>query len=96
MPAHGGELDGGRRRDDVVRTLQATAVFAELTVLENALVGARRGARHGGAGRTLLATPQARAEDGGAADRARRALATVGLGELADVPADELSDGSGC
>ena len=58
----------GGRRDDVVGTLQATSVFPELTVLENALVGAHRGARHRGVGRTLLATP---AGSGGGPRRGR-------------------------
>jgi branched-chain amino acid transport system ATP-binding protein/branched-chain amino acid transport system permease protein len=80
----------GGRRDDVVGTLQATSVFPELTVLENAVVGAHRGARHRGVGRTLLATPQAREEARGAEGRAQRALETVGLGDLAGVLAHEL------
>jgi ABC-type branched-subunit amino acid transport system ATPase component len=80
----------GGRRDDVVGTLQATSLFPELTVLENALVGAHRGARHRGVGRTLLATPQAREEARAAEGRAQRALETVGLGDVADVLAHEL------
>jgi branched-chain amino acid transport system permease protein len=80
----------GGRRDDVVGTLQATSVFPELTVRENTLVGAHRGARHRGVGRTLLATPQAREEARGAEGRAQRALETVGLGDLAGVLAYEL------
>ena len=80
----------GGRRDDVVGTLQATSVFPELTVLENALVGAHRGARHRGVGRTLFATPQAREEARAAEGRAKQALETVGLGDLADVLAHEL------
>ena len=59
-------------------------------MLENALVGAHRGARHRGVGRTLLATPQARAEAHYAEARAERALDTVGLGDAADVLAHEL------
>ncbi len=83
----------GGRQDDVVGTLQATSVFPELTVLESALVGAHRGARHRGIGRTLLATPQARDEARAAEARARRALETVGLGDVADFVAHELPGG---
>ena len=80
----------GGRRDDVVGTLQATSVFPELTVLENALVGAHRGARHRGLSRALLATPQAREEARAAEGQARQALETVGLGDAAGVLAHEL------
>ena len=89
MPARSAVV-GGRRRSDVVGTLQATSVFSELTVLENALVGAHRGARHRGVGRTLLATPQAREEAAPRKIEPDRALETVGLGDLADVLAHEL------
>lgn len=44
----------------LVRTLQATAPFPELTPLEHVLVGVRR--RYGGVLRTVAATPLARAE----------------------------------
>ena len=84
----------GGSREDVVGTLQATSVFVELTVLENAIVGAHRGVRHGGIGRTLLATPQAREDARAAEARARRALETVGLDDAADVLAGELPGGS--
>ena len=76
--------------EDVIGTLQATSVFRELTVLENALVGAHRGARHRGVGRVLASTPKTREEARGAEARARRALETVGLGRVPDVLAHEL------
>ncbi|HET7857426.1 MAG TPA: ATP-binding cassette domain-containing protein [Gaiellaceae bacterium] len=88
-------LDGLTLREralrGVVATQQTTAVFADLTVLENALVGAGLRRRHGGALRTLLATPKARAESRAARGRAVAALALVGLADRLDRPAGELS-----
>ena len=51
------------RARGVVRTLQTSAAFGELTALENLLVGAGLRRAHGGALRTAFATPLARAED---------------------------------
>ena len=79
------------RARGVVRTLQGSAAFAELTALENLLVGAGLRRVHGGALRTAFATPLARAEDSGCARAARAALADVGLGWAADVRAGELA-----
>lgn len=78
------------RRKGIAMVMQTPLSFGSLTVLENALVGAHRGARHRGVGRTLLATPQAREEARAAEGRAKQALETVGLGDLADVLAHEL------
>jgi len=78
----------------LVRTLQSRPLFAELTVLEHALVGANRRRRYGGAVRTLVSTPLFRAENGLAEARAFAALEAVGLAEEADRPASELT-GSG-
>jgi branched-chain amino acid transport system ATP-binding protein len=80
-----------RVRLGVVRTLQATGLFPELTVLENVVAGGfvRRG--HGGVGRTLLATPHARAETEVARGEARSLLETVGLDPLADRRARTLT-----
>jgi ABC-type branched-subunit amino acid transport system ATPase component/ABC-type branched-subunit amino acid transport system permease subunit len=47
----------------VVRTLQPTAVFDHLTVVENVLVGAGLRDRFDGLGRTLFRTPKARREE---------------------------------
>jgi ABC-type branched-subunit amino acid transport system ATPase component len=47
----------------IVRTLQPTAVFDHLTVLENVLVGAGLRGRFDGLGRTLFRTPKARREE---------------------------------
>jgi branched-chain amino acid transport system permease protein len=75
----------------VVGTLQATAVFAELTVLENALVGARVRVPHASVPRAVLATPKARRDARAARGVALSALEVVGLGAMAERPADELS-----
>jgi ABC-type branched-subunit amino acid transport system ATPase component len=80
-----------RARRGIVGTLQATAVFSELTVLENALVGARLGVRHGSVARAVLATPKARAEAREARTAALSALDVVGLGDAAGARADELA-----
>lgn len=75
----------------IVRTPQATAVFPELTALENALVGARLHLEHGGGARAVFGTPKARADMTAARRAARAALEVVGLAEVGDVPAAELS-----
>jgi ABC-type branched-subunit amino acid transport system ATPase component/ABC-type branched-subunit amino acid transport system permease subunit len=74
----------------VVRTLQSHAVFDELTVLENVLVGVNRSRRHGGAVRALASTPLFRADSRHAERRALAALATVGLADAAECIAAEL------
>jgi branched-chain amino acid transport system ATP-binding protein/branched-chain amino acid transport system permease protein len=75
----------------VVATQQTTAVFGELTVLENALVGAGLRQRNAGAVRILLATPKARAAARSARERAMAALELVGLGDDLDRPAAQVS-----
>jgi branched-chain amino acid transport system ATP-binding protein/branched-chain amino acid transport system permease protein len=75
----------------IVRTLQATAVFAGHSALENVLVGAGLRRRYGGAGRTLLATPKSRAETAGTRAAAGRALEAVGLDWAAAARADGLA-----
>jgi branched-chain amino acid transport system permease protein len=70
-----GHLDGV----GAVRTLQATAVFPSLSVLEHLLVGSARRRRRGGFVRTLLATPQAREEDAGFVAEAEATAARFGL-----------------
>lgn len=74
----------------VVRTLQRTAIFGSLTVLENAMVGAGLRTQHSGAFRSLSATPKSRAERRRTRALALEALRTVGLYELADSPAGQL------
>jgi branched-chain amino acid transport system permease protein len=103
LPLDAGEvaLDGrllaglgleGLARAGIVRTLQRTATFGNLTVLENALVGAGLRASDSGPVRSLVATPKARADARRAQGVALEALRTVGLDRLADTRA-ELLDG---
>jgi ABC-type branched-subunit amino acid transport system ATPase component len=80
-----------RARRGVVRTLQAGAVFPDLTALENAIVGASLRRRHGGAFRTLIASPKAREEARLTSARALAALEAVGLQDAAGRPAGTLS-----
>ena len=68
-----------RSRSGTVRTLQATQVFAGLTVLENARVGAGLHVPATGLARALVATPRARAASGVTRGRALAALQEVGL-----------------
>jgi len=75
----------------VVRTLQATTVFADLTALDHAEAGTEARRRDGGTIRTMLATPRARAGARRARQRARRALEEVGLADGADVRAERLT-----
>ena len=74
----------------VVGTQQATAVFTDLTVLQNALVGAGLRRQYAGPVRTVFRTPKARREDGVVEASARAALDLVGLSD-ADRPAAELT-----
>ncbi len=80
-----------RAKRGVVRTLQGSAAFGELTSLENVLVGARLRSRYGGGLRTTAATPLARAEDAASRREALAALDDVGLAWAADVRAGELA-----
>jgi branched-chain amino acid transport system permease protein len=80
-----------RVRLGVARTLQATSAFPELTALESVAVGRSVRRRCGGAIRTALATPKARAESEASEAAAREALALVGLEDFAEVPAPELT-----
>jgi branched-chain amino acid transport system permease protein len=80
-----------RAERGIVRTLQATAVFSESTVLENALVGARMRLSHASIARAVFATPKARADAEAARSSAMSALEVVGLGGVADHPVHELS-----
>ena len=75
----------------VVGTQQTTAVFPDLTVLENALVGSGLRRRSAGPFRTFFRTPRARADERQAEERALAALAFVGLVRELDRPAAELT-----
>ena len=72
----------------VVRTLQSTAVFPTLTPLEHVLVASAGRRARGGVVRSLLSTPQARAEDARYVAHARNLLDRFGIPH--DVPAGEL------
>jgi ABC-type branched-subunit amino acid transport system ATPase component/ABC-type branched-subunit amino acid transport system permease subunit len=80
-----------RVRGGIVRTLQATAVFEDLTTLENVLVGAAARRRYGGFVRSATATPLARAESATARRDALATLEELGLADTWDRPAGELS-----
>jgi len=79
-----------RARRGVVRTLQSTAVFPELTALENVLVGEALHRRHAGTLRTVAATPRARQEEVVARAHALALLERVGLEDRAETLASEL------
>jgi branched-chain amino acid transport system ATP-binding protein/branched-chain amino acid transport system permease protein len=80
-----------RVRLGIARTLQATAVFPELTALEDVLVGRAALRRYAGLARTALVTPNARREEREAEAAALEALALVGLEHAADTPTLELT-----
>jgi len=80
-----------RARRGLVRTLQGSAAFAELTALENLIVGAGLRRVHGGGLRAAFATPLARSEDAVTREAALAALSDVGLTWAADARAGELA-----
>ena len=81
-----------------MRTLQASAAFAELTALENLIVGAGLRRVHGGALRTAFATPLARAEDAATRADARspRSRTSGSPGRPTYVPASLQAPSSAC
>jgi branched-chain amino acid transport system permease protein len=80
-----------RAHQGLVRTLQGSAAFRELTALENLIVGAGLRRVHSGALRAAFATPLARSEDAETRAAARAALSDVGLTWAADARAGELA-----
>jgi branched-chain amino acid transport system permease protein len=80
-----------RARAGIVRTIQATAVFPELTALEHVVVGAFLRRRYAGFARTLLATPRARLEAAAAREDAERTLAAFGLAARSETRAGDLN-----
>ncbi|HET7127809.1 MAG TPA: ATP-binding cassette domain-containing protein [Gaiellaceae bacterium] len=82
---------GTIEHDGVARTLQATSVFPTLTAVEHLLAAAAPRRRYGGLLRSLLATPNARAEEAEFAAAARTMLAAAAV--PADTPAGELPVG---
>ncbi len=75
----------------IVRTLQATQVFAGMTVLENARVGAGLRVPATGLARALVATPRARTGSSVARGTALAALREVGLDGDAERVAGHLT-----
>jgi branched-chain amino acid transport system ATP-binding protein len=92
----GQRLDGLAPHDisgrGVRRTFQTGGLFGELTALENVLAGLHTQVRSGFFG-VLFGLPAARAAERGATARARELLDLMGIGQLADQPARELSGG---
>jgi branched-chain amino acid transport system permease protein len=76
----------------IARTFQNPALFGEMTLLENVLVGLHHTFRVGLLG-IVLRTPGARREEERAIARARALLALVGLEPLAGARADSIAYG---
>ncbi|WP_028921188.1 ABC transporter ATP-binding protein [Pseudonocardia acaciae] len=73
----------------IARTLQGVGLFAGLTVAENVMVGADRHRRTGFVS-ALFGLPRADADQRALAERARAALAELGVDEVADRPPASL------
>ncbi len=82
-----------RPRGGVARTLQSTAVFPTLTPIEHLLIASSPRRRRSGFARSLLSTPQARAEDAAFVADAGRILAEFELptnnGPAGELPVSE-------
>ena len=76
----------------VARTFQNVQLFAELTVIENVMVGLHHSYRSG-IGAVILRTPKAKAEERAARVRAASILGFVGLADLANEEARNLPYG---
>jgi branched-chain amino acid transport system permease protein len=79
-------------RAGIARTFQNVALFGDMTVLENVLVGLHH-TFHGGLAHVLLRTPRAVREERDARARARALVDFVGLGDLANERAKNLPYG---
>lgn len=78
-----------RAKLGVARTFQTPRVVGNLSVLENAMLGAY--ARfESNFGAVAIGLPKGRREDGEIRKRARHALEAVGLGQLANLKAEQL------
>lgn len=80
-----------RVRLGIVRTLPATTVFGDLTTLEHVMTGSVARRRYGGAVRSVLKTPLARAEQAAMRAHAEAVLDMAGLSHAAKLPAGSLS-----
>jgi branched-chain amino acid transport system ATP-binding protein len=76
----------------IARTFQNIRLFANMTALENVMVGRHVRTRAGVLG-AVLRTPAARREEAAIAARARALLDYVGIARHAEAPARELSYG---
>ena len=76
----------------IARTFQNIRLFAEMTALENVMVG-RHVRTHSGLLGAILRTPGFKREEKEIADRARELLDYVGVGKFADYRARTLSYG---
>jgi ABC-type branched-subunit amino acid transport system ATPase component/ABC-type branched-subunit amino acid transport system permease subunit len=79
-------------RAGIARTFQNPALFGDMTILENVLVGLHHSFHVGLAG-IVLHTPGVRHEEARAIARGRALLDLVGLAELADHRADSIAYG---
>jgi ABC-type branched-subunit amino acid transport system ATPase component len=77
----------------VVRVPQRTVVAPDLTALDHVALGAAARRRHGGAFRSMLLTPKARAEDGRVRARAANLLEELDLLDVAGRRAGRLGAG---
>ena len=82
-----------RARAGIVRTLQRTALFEDLTVLDHVVSGATVGRVAAGAFRTLFSTPSSRSETGEVRGRAVLLLGLAGLEHRSDEQAGSLEAG---
>ena len=76
----------------IARTFQNIRLFAEMTALENVMVG-RHVRTHSGLIGAVLRTPKFKAEEKAIAERAQELLDYVGIGKYADYKARTLSYG---
>ena len=83
------ETSQERAKLGIARTFQTPRVVGNLSVLENAMLGAYAGFESN-FGEVAIGLPKGRREDRRVRERARRALVAVGLGRLADLKAEQL------
>jgi branched-chain amino acid transport system ATP-binding protein len=93
MQWRGQSLDGIRPHQlaslGIARTLQGVGLFAELTVLENVMVGAQRFRRAGVVG-AMLGRPRADRDERALSERALAALEKVGCADVARAQPKQL------